>query len=705
MARNHLTADQAIDLLRKYRRKPAALRGKVKEVSLGGYKMVNSSLFFSFLILLLLTMIFGLVARYVLVPYLMKTGNTSFPVIFQPFSAFFDGNIEQKPSALLSAAIGFEFALPFTFLYMIWPQFKLWGYGIVKRCRPPQKIIKRYPAGRQSLSLFSLSWLITVFVEWHSSTIAWYKLFPPASFYERINLPSLSLGAMLKFFILWMIFTLLMSLVIYRLLPKNTKADTNNGTEGDLEAHTAPFSLFLGETTGKLTERSHEAGMAENQHVVLSEKDAALNLMILGGIGEGKTTAVIHSLLIQLLDQDCGGLIFDVKGSFHRSVTTLAESVGKEVIMVGPTRQKINLISGLTPESASCMMASIFLMTNGSKDSSFWVNQAANLCRGALGVLHFLPEHYNLVGMQKFIFEEDFREDIDCLLSQLDMTEQQKKILSAYRSSLMMFEDTNDRMKSDIRAAASSALSHFTHPDISESFCNHTDEPLQLEQVLDGKIFLLDTPKATYGQASRVIHALIKMRWFQIMESRRVNEEWNQDRMVFFMCDEYQNMATVDPTGNSLNDMNFWDKSRDTKAIGIISAQGLSSFYSAIGHRDYTKTVLQNFRQKFCFKTEDDETLQYFQRLTGRVRIGQVTESKQQGSSHGAGRSHSSTSTTHSLSYTDREVVDAQLMRNLRANQVLALLNIGQESMDDILDLQPIYLPKEGGEAAKKEKE
>lgn len=490
---------------------------------------------------------------------------------------------------------------------------------------------------------------------------------------------------------LWLVIPLFM----HTFLPQ--ESDKKNAKNGRQKAAKGQdnFSLYLGTSTGELVKRNHKAGMGAAQKVCLTDKDAALNILILGGIGEGKTTRVINSLLLQLLDQDCGGLIFDVKGSFHKAVTEFSALTAKEIVTIGPGKQRMNLIEGLKPEVAADIMSSIFLMFNGHDGGAFWNTQATNLCRGALGLLSFSPENYTLAGLRSYIFDPDFKENIDKEVSFLVLEEYEAAMLESYRQSIAMFDGCADRMKDDIRATASSALSQFTHPAIKESFCSHGREKLTLEEVLNGKIFLVDMPKAEYGKISRTIHTVIKMRWFQVMEARRRHEEWNQDRMVFFMCDEYQDLVTADATGGSISDLSFWDKARDTKSIGIISSQSISSFYSAIGNRDLADTVLQNFRQRICFKTEDEKTLLHIQRLTGEVMVAHKSSSENRGKSYGGNislRKHTSRSTTENLTEIRQHVIDWQLMRVLEPNQVVALLNLGQRSMDDVLNLQPVFL-------------
>ena len=80
--------------------------------------------------------------------------------------------------------------------------------------------------------------------------------------------------------------------------------------------------------------------------------------------------------------------------------------------------------------------------------------------------------------------------------------------------------------------------------------------------------------------------------------------------------------------------------------------------------------------------------------------VAHRSESRHEGTSRGEGKSQKSESTTESLSHTRQHVIDGQLMRVLDPNQVIALLNVGQRSMDDVLTLQPVFLT---GELTEKE--
>jgi hypothetical protein len=211
-----------------------------------------------------------------------------------------------------------------------------------------------------------------------------------------------------------------------------------------------------------------------------------------------------------------------------------------------------------------------------------------------------------------------------------------------------------------------------------------------MEAVLDGTVYLVDMPLSRWGVAGKVIYTMLKLRFFNVMQQRVLQPEWNQSRPVFFMCDEYQEIVSCNRDG--LSDLNFWDKSRSSKTIGIISAQSVSSFYAAIGDRDLVHALLQNFRQKIIFRTEDDWTISYCQRLISKVDTRQIVESAGTGASQSLRHDSTSTSYNQSVNIQQRDVIDGQLFRNMAPDQALALLSIGGYAADDVLNVVPVFV-------------
>jgi type IV secretory pathway TraG/TraD family ATPase VirD4 len=447
-----------------------------------------------------------------------------------------------------------------------------------------------------------------------------------------------------------------------------------------------PFKLWPGVSTGKLAEAEHGAGIAAKQNISLSTEDAAQNIIVFGGIGSGKTSRAINPLLLQLMDQECGGFIFDIKGNFWESVISFSKQTERNVITLGPNHQKINLLSNLTPEIASSFLKSIFLLNSKGGNDSFWIDTATELCRNTLGVLSFFDKKYTLKGLYSYLFDENYRKETDHQIKEIIPTldDSQGELMAAYaRYHSRIFERFDDKVQANVNATVALVLSPFTHPTLMEAFCSVTPKndnensvsQATLSSTLDGDIYLVSLPLSVWGLAGKVVYSFIKLSFYNIMQQRNLQKSWNQDRPVFFMCDEFQEIVSANRDG--LSDLNFWDKSRSSKTIGIISAQAVSSFYAAIGDRDVSHALLQNFRQKICFRTEDTVTLNYFNSLADKVEVERKTTSKT------VGRDSSSETTTKML--VEKHVLNPQLFRNLRREHAVAVLSINGHSMDDVL--------------------
>ena len=583
-----------------------------------------------------------------------------------------------------------------TLIYYLFPILRMIAFMIWHRRRPPRNLLRQFSLDQKMASLLLIAyWIFYLF----------NHLYPSARWsVQHGRLPAHIFSSQPLVFIGWHITIIvivlagLLGMIFPRLLPIKLRSQTatkNNQKEKN-EHH---FGLWLGRSTGHLARLWHGTGMSANIDVTLGLKEAAQNILVLGGIGAGKTTRVMQPLLAQLLDQSCGGLLFDVKGDVKKAVITLGEMTGQPVTIIGPNHGHMNLLAGLTPEVAASFLKSAFLLNGGAKMDGFWIDTATELCRNTLGVLSFLPQHYTLQGLYSYLFDDEAREaleeSVNTLLATLNHKEQ--RLLKTYlRYHDSIFSAFDEKVKSGVNATVAQALSPFNHPELIDAFCEHTDRNLAMESVLDGAVYLVDMPLSRWGLGGKVAYTFIKLRFFNVMQSRIHHPEWNQEKPVFFMCDEYQELISASKDG--LSDLNFWDKSRSSKTIGIISAQSVSSFYAAIGDHDLTHAILQNFRQKLCFRTEDQATLTMMDKLAGQARVYKETTSQTTGSGSNSNTKslldstsrHSSN--TQTIAESRESVFDAALFRHLSPGQAVALLSLNDHSMDDVIELKAVYL-------------
>ena len=457
------------------------------------------------------------------------------------------------------------------------------------------------------------------------------------------------------------------------------------------------FALSIGTTTGELLKRGHSTGCLANQTVWLVNDDACQNIVVMGGIGSGKTTRVINPILFQCLYyQDVGGLIFDIKGDFRESVEAFAGWFNRPVTRIGVGSGCVgtNLLKGLTPEQAAGFLQSTFYLTGGVTQDSFWITSATALVQNTLGLLQVLgDEYYNLEKLYQYIFFDDVRKAIDIMLDDVKVEEgtleaRNLKNYRGYYSNVFLAMDI--KMRESIKGTLATILSPFQNPELIDAFSGTVDD-YDLSRIIAGDVVLVDLPLAKWQTAGKVVYTLIKLRFFNLLQERQVDKSLPQN-YVFFMCDEYQNIISASNQG--LSDLSFWDKSRSAHCVGIISTQSISAFKSAIGNPVLSDTVLSNFRQKIFFKTEDGETLRYMNQLAGKVEVTRQSFNYSTGQSQQTTDFFKSNHTSNSSVNTqivERQLIDPNLVRQLTGNLALAFLNIDGESADDVLLMSPLY--------------
>jgi len=140
------------------------------------------------------------------------------------------------------------------------------------------------------------------------------------------------------------------------------------------------------------------------------------------------------------------------------------------------------------------------------------------------------------------------------------------------------------------------------------------------ELIESGKIVGLNFPVALNPALAKTIGTMMKIDYQRAVLLRIPRMDAEQEkhfRPTVFICDEYQNFATVggdNPTG----DERFLSLSRQPKCIPIVASQSVSSLIEALPNEG-VKTLLQAFRSKVFLTTSDPETARYASELCGKA--------------------------------------------------------------------------------------
>ena len=463
--------------------------------------------------------------------------------------------------------------------------------------------------------------------------------------------------------------------------------------------------LYLGDSTGMMHGRGHVGGVPQGQHVELAREDASKNIIIFGGTGGGKTSRSINPLLRQLFTQNAGALIFDIKTDFYNEVQALCKMTGRTFKLVGDGGMTLNLFRGCSPELAASYLKSCFLVQGqGSGEGAFWVDSSTEMARHCLNVLNLLrPHQYSIAGLYDIVFDNAAR---DALIAEgaeklSEMSDRDQRLfIQSQRYFVNVWNEHDEKLRKNIIGTMNAVLSPFAHPDMVDAFSVESaqGEADMTELVNDGAVFLVNLPMTKYGrEGARFAYLLVKLRFMNMMRERRTRKDWNQDRPVAFVCDEYQ--AIVDP----ISDTDFWDKSRSTRTIGIVSMQGVASLVHALGNnKAVAEAILQNFRQRIIFRTEDEATLRHIRDVLGQVDVHitstGTSESESESYSRGGSPGSGSVSTSYSASASENTSIQRQDlfgsndMRSLSSDFCLYIGNVGDRAVDEVLAVKPLYI-------------
>jgi len=239
-----------------------------------------------------------------------------------------------------AAFAGVSIGLLVAVLYYLLPILKILGFTLWHQRRPPRHVLTDFSGGQKfvCIALIALGLLyafnhivpmIHYTLRHHHWPRHWVSIHPFVTIWWHLG-------------IIWLGIMLTLAYWLPFLLPKESNSSQNRfkGSVRDDSASgsTLPFGLWLGCSTGLLSGLWHRAGLASNLEIVLTTEDAAQNILVLGGIGAGKTTRLMQPLLAQLLDQKCGGLLFDVKGDVKKAVILLAEMTNHQTTLIGPMK-------------------------------------------------------------------------------------------------------------------------------------------------------------------------------------------------------------------------------------------------------------------------------------------------------------------------------------------------------------------------------
>lgn len=431
--------------------------------------------------------------------------------------------------------------------------------------------------------------------------------------------------------------------------------------------------FLVGRASGVLRARGDLTAPTPSQPVSLDQESLFQHVLVFGGTGEGKTTALLKPLIRQLLRQKSYGMyVCDAKGVLWNDVASVAsqERPGAEPIVLGtgPNQSGVDVLAGLTPTQIAGTLRSVMAQLSGGQGggNSFWPDMAANVLRNVLTVARAYEqtEHgkgaFQRVGASPYSLWWAYQATLrgELLTEAMDQirewiikaneaisskpgneTEALRRVYPlmttrevydsiAYLGSA--WRDMAKETKSGIVAHVTQLLDGFAGANaLRERFAS--GDPAHgatVAEALNGRIVLNALSSVEDGMPARVVSVLLKTNLYR--EARRREAAYRQgsrkgkpqDQPCMVVMDEVQEIVTADVT-SGLSDATFWNVARSTGVAGIFATQTVAGLYQAIG-KDAATNFMQQARSKVFFRTEDRDTVDYACWCAGKFERNRV---------------------------------------------------------------------------------
>jgi hypothetical protein len=438
-------------------------------------------------------------------------------------------------------------------------------------------------------------------------------------------------------------------------------------------------TFLVGTATGVLRTRGDLAAPVPGQSIMLDSESLFQHMLVFGGTGEGKTTALLKPVVAQVLnDRKFGAFVVDAKGVLWRDIEALAGKLGRsdDIVVIGTHdgAMGVNVMANLTPSQVASALRSVLTQVGGSNGDSFWPDMAVSVLRHALtiglgytstvegqdeanrsanpyslwwayqavlrppvldaAIAAVRQRADELLALQQEAAKHAPIEEARATLNDLTafMTSELSDSIAYMESAwLSMASET----KTGIIAHVTSLLDGFGgNRALRERFASGKDAgAISIDAALKGKIVLIALSSVEDGLPARLVSILLKTSLYR--EARRREQAWKhspdgvapQDSPCLVVMDEVQELVTVDAS-SGLSDGTFWNVARSTGLAGLFATQTVSALRQAMGP-DATNNFMQQARSKVFFRTEEEATIDYACWCAGHYERNRVFEEGQ----------------------------------------------------------------------------
>ena len=414
---------------------------------------------------------------------------------------------------------------------------------------------------------------------------------------------------------------------------------------------------------------------ADENSEAFTIRDSVEGVLILGGIGSGKTSGSGKLLALRYLSSGYGGLVLTAKANEVDSWREYCSLTGRtnDLIVVEPgSNHYFNFLEYESSGHASISYTdNIFQVidtvvkagqerSSGKKDDAFWENASEMFIYNCIDLLMIaygkvtvqliydvsqtapkkkeVPKNaakdnetprptayqtaFEIAGKKVVNRIKEWEAAVGCDRSKLSREQYEERLdneVADYRKLKMatMFFDQGlynmpDKTRSIIEFSLAGSLFRLLRDPVYSLFCRYKSNFTPDECIDKGKIIVLNIPVKTYHKVGQDAQLMFKYIWQRAMERRDVKVN---DRPVFLWADEAQLFLHE-------YDAEYQATARSSRIATVYITQNLPNFYANMcGEKaEYrVKSFLGTLASKVFHANADIETNEYASSLIGEA--------------------------------------------------------------------------------------
>lgn len=357
------------------------------------------------------------------------------------------------------------------------------------------------------------------------------------------------------------------------------------------------------------------------EDVFIFEKGLYQNILITGTIGTGKTSSAMYPFTKQLIKQNIGMLILDVKGNFHKKIKEFAKTYNRKVIVIElGGKETYNPLDkpNLKPSVLANRLRTVLtLFSNQNTTDTYWLDKVESFLTEAIKLCRLYNNGYvTFIELHKIIYDKAYlNEKINVVKKLFFSNKFSNAQIYELNTCLDFFLSEFKTLDSKILSIIQSEISRITQLFINDLEVKNTFCPPKNKitfngfQDLENSIVVLNMNIAEYRNLAKILATYLKLDFEAEVLMRLARS--NAIKPVAFICDEYHEFVTE-------NDANFFSESREAKCINIISTQSYTSLLNAVRNQSAAKVIIQSLVNKIWFRTDDIFTIEEAQKQIGK---------------------------------------------------------------------------------------